>query len=60
VYLGDIVFVMSQRPGRIIRTLTPTAETRDRASGSFARVTSEIFGLLAHPTAPQSIQDVLA
>jgi len=60
VYLGDIVFVMSQRPGRIIRTLTPAAETRDRASGSFARVTSEIFGLLAHPAAPQSIQDVLA
>jgi len=48
VYLGDTVFVMSKRPGRIIRTVTPDAEQRDRASGAFAHITSEIFDLLAH------------
>jgi ABC-type nitrate/sulfonate/bicarbonate transport system ATPase subunit len=48
VYLGDTVFVMSKRPGRIIRTVSPSAEQRDRSSGAFARITSEIFDLLAH------------
>ena len=58
VYLGDIVFVMSGRPGRIIRTLTPSTEARDRSSGAFAQVTSEIFNLLAHSAAPNIRQDV--
>jgi NitT/TauT family transport system ATP-binding protein len=49
VYLGDTVFVMSGRPGRILRTISPDAEQRDRSSGAFARLTSEIFDLLAHP-----------
>ena len=49
VYLGDIVFVMSARPGRVIRTITPDAAVRDRASPEFARTTGEIFGLLARP-----------
>ena len=54
VYLGDIVFVMRRRPGRIIRTLSPGAEARDRASGAFAKMTAEIFDLLAHtPSATQ-------
>jgi ABC-type nitrate/sulfonate/bicarbonate transport system ATPase subunit len=48
VYLGDTVFVMSGRPGRILRTISPDAEQRDRSSGAFARLTSEIFDLLAH------------
>ena len=48
VYLGDVVFVMSGRPGRIIRTVTPSAAERDRSSGGFARITAEIFDLLAH------------
>ena len=60
VYLGDVVFVMSHRPGRIIRTLTPSTEARNRSSGTFARVTSEIFDLLAHPAAAQTSQDVVA
>jgi ABC-type nitrate/sulfonate/bicarbonate transport system ATPase subunit len=51
VYLGDTVFVMSRRPGRIIRTVSPDTEQRDRSSGAFARITSEIFDLLAHPGA---------
>lgn len=58
VYLGDIVFVMSGRPGRIIRSFSPGAEMHDRSSGAFAQVTSEIFGLLARPTATYSRQDV--
>jgi NitT/TauT family transport system ATP-binding protein len=48
VYLGDTVFVMSGRPGRIIRSVTPSAEAHDRSTGAFAQVTAEIFGLLAH------------
>jgi NitT/TauT family transport system ATP-binding protein len=52
VYLGDIVFVMSGRPGRILRTIEPSGEERDRASGRFAHLAAEIFGLLAHPQPP--------
>lgn len=48
VYLGDIVFVMSARPGRILREVVPNAAQRDRATGDFARLTSDIFDLLAH------------
>jgi ABC-type nitrate/sulfonate/bicarbonate transport system ATPase subunit len=48
VYLGGTVFVMSGRPGHIIRRIMPDAEQRDRSSGAFARLTSEIFDLLAH------------
>ncbi|ODU62440.1 MAG: hypothetical protein ABS99_00570 [Acetobacteraceae bacterium SCN 69-10] len=48
VYLGDAVFVMSGRPGRIIRNVTPGEAEHDRSSGAFARVTAEIFDLLAH------------
>jgi NitT/TauT family transport system ATP-binding protein len=51
VYLGDIVFVMSGRPGRVLRKIEPTADERDRSSGAFAHLTAEIFGLLAHPAA---------
>ena len=51
VYLGDIVFVMSGRPGRILRRIEPSAAERDRSMGAFARLTAEIFGLLAHPAA---------
>jgi NitT/TauT family transport system ATP-binding protein len=55
VYLGDVVFVMSGRPGRVLRKIEPTAAERDRSSGDFAALTAEIFGLLAHPAAtPQS------
>jgi len=48
VYLGDVIFVMQSRPGRIIRTMSPGPEARDRASPAFARMTAEIFELLAH------------
>jgi NitT/TauT family transport system ATP-binding protein len=51
VYLGDMVFVMSGRPGRLLRKIEPTAAERDRSSGAFAHLTAEIFGLLAHPAA---------
>ncbi len=40
VYLGDLVFVMSSRPGRIIRTIEVGPEMHDRASGEFARTTA--------------------
>ena len=64
VYLGDIVFVMSGRPGRILRSLAPTAEQRDRATGAFARITADIFDLLAHGSAsaltPDFTQDAPA
>ncbi|HUB49165.1 MAG TPA: ABC transporter ATP-binding protein [Acetobacteraceae bacterium] len=54
VYLGDVVFVMRSRPGRIIRTLSPGPEARNRASPAFAQRTAEIFELLAHaPATPQ-------
>jgi NitT/TauT family transport system ATP-binding protein len=56
VYLGDVVFVMSGRPGRIIRSITPDAAVRDRASPEFARMTGEIFGLLARPAASSIAQ----
>jgi ABC-type nitrate/sulfonate/bicarbonate transport system ATPase subunit len=52
VFLGNVIFVMSGRPGRILRTIEPSAEERDRASGKFAHLTAEIFGLLAHPQPP--------
>jgi ABC-type nitrate/sulfonate/bicarbonate transport system ATPase subunit len=56
VYLGDIVFVMRARPGRIIRTLSPGPEARNRTSLAFAQMTAEIFELLAHtPSATQEI-----
>ncbi len=51
-YLGDIVFVMSGRPGRILRSVAPSAAQRDRASGDFARITADIFALLAHDGSP--------
>lgn len=54
VYLGDLVFVMSQRPGRIIRQIAPTADQRNRSSGAFAQLTAEIFDLLARPAPPHS------
>jgi NitT/TauT family transport system ATP-binding protein len=60
VYLGDIVFVMSGRPGRILRRVAPTAEQHDRASGAFARLTADIFDLLAHGAAPPLSQDLPA
>ena len=60
VYLGDIVFVMTGRPGRILRTIEPSAEQRDRATGGFAQLTAEIFGLLAHPAPPRPSHGVSA
>jgi NitT/TauT family transport system ATP-binding protein len=53
VYLGDTVFVMSRRPGRILRTLSPDTAQHDRSSGAFARVTAEVLDLLAHSPAAQ-------
>lgn len=47
VYLGDVVCVMSARPGRIMRTLRLDNGTRDRASAAFARTTADIFDMLA-------------
>ena len=60
VYLGDMVFVMSDRPGRIIRTIDAGRRARNRSSGTFAHLTAEIFGLLAHPATVQTSQDVVA
>lgn len=60
VHLGDVVHVMSGRPGRIIRTFTPAAAERDRSNGAFARVTSEIFNLLAHSSTSPSAQGIPA
>lgn len=60
VYLGDVVFVMSSRPGRIIRTVTPSTAERDRSSGGFARITAEIFDLLAHRKTSSAEQGAMA
>ncbi len=54
VYLGDVVFVMSGRPGRVVRTIPLDRETRDRGSAGFARVTADIFDMLA-PAARTSV-----
>ena len=53
VYLGDLVFVMSGRPGRIIRTVPIDLEMHDRATVAFARTTAAIFDLLALRPLPQ-------
>jgi NitT/TauT family transport system ATP-binding protein len=51
VYLGDVIFVMRSRPGRIIRTMSPGPAARNRASQAFAAMSAEIFELLAHARA---------
>ena len=48
VYLGDTIFVMSGRPGQIVRTVETGPDARDRGSPGFARMTADIFDLLAH------------
>ncbi|GAC1418052.1 MAG: ABC transporter ATP-binding protein [Candidatus Velthaea sp.] len=50
VYLGDQVFVMSGRPGTILREIRIDRSISDRADPYFAKVASEVFHLLAPPT----------
>jgi NitT/TauT family transport system ATP-binding protein len=51
VYLGDVVFVMGARPGRIIHSARPGAAAHDRGSAEFAGLTADILHRLA-PAAP--------
>ncbi len=49
VYLGDVVFVMGARPGRIIHSVRPGQGAHDRGSGGFAAITADILHRLAPP-----------
>ena len=51
VYLGDVVFVMGARPGRVIHSLRPGTAEHDRGSADFAGLTADILHRLA-PAAP--------
>lgn len=59
VYLGDVVFVMGARPGRIIRTVRPGLAAHDRGSADFAGLTADILHLLA-PAASASSNGTMA
>jgi NitT/TauT family transport system ATP-binding protein len=47
VYLGDTVFVMGARPGRIIHSVSPGPAAHDRGSAEFAAITADILQRLA-------------
>jgi ABC-type nitrate/sulfonate/bicarbonate transport system ATPase subunit len=59
IYMSDRIVIMTQRPGRIERTIPVTLDRpRDRSSSEFLRLRAEILELLYLPSGANAFGDL--